>query len=120
MTLSKKERFGFRKSRIRSKVFGTEARPRISVARTNTSIYAQIINDEKGFTLVAASNCTPDLRDSLKGKPKIEQAKMIGEYLAKKAVAAGISQVVFDRGGFQYHGRIKALAEAARSGGLKF
>ena len=106
------------KNIIRQTVKGTEARPRLSVFRSNREIYAQIINDEKGVTLVAASS-TADLRGAEKTN-KVEQAKSVGKCLAVKAKEAGISTVVFDRNGYLYHGRVKSLADAAREEGLIF
>jgi large subunit ribosomal protein L18 len=117
MALSKLERRLRIKKRIRKVSFGTAERPRLAVFRSNKEIYAQIINDTDGVTLVAASS-----RD--KGVPvdgnKIDQAAAVGKALAEKAVAKGISEVAFDRGGNLYHGRVKSLAESAREGGLKF
>lgn len=105
-----------RHERVRSKICGTREIPRLCVFRSNANIYAQIINDEDGITLVSAS--------SLENKDKIgsnkEAATLVGESLAKKAKAAGITKVVFDRGGYLYHGRVKALADACRDGGLEF
>ncbi len=103
-----------RHNRIRAKVAGSESMPRLSVYRSNKFVYAQIINDEKGITLAAAS--TKDM----KGKGMLEKAKLAGMELAKLAQAKKIEKVVFDRGGFIYTGRVKALAEGAREGGLKF
>lgn len=100
--------------RIRKKVNGTAERPRLSVFRSNAGIYCQIIDDLKGHTLAAASS-----KEAAKGT-KTEQAVAVGKIIAEKAKAAGISGVVFDRGGYLYHGRIKALAEGAREGGLQF
>ncbi len=100
--------------RIRKKVNGTTERPRLSVFRSNASIYCQIIDDLKGHTLAAASS-----KETAQGT-KTEQAVAVGKIIAEKAKAAGISSVVFDRGGYLYHGRIKALAEGAREGGLQF
>lgn len=105
------------KQRVRKTVSGTPARPRLSVYRSNTGMYAQIIDDEAGRTLVSASS----LKDKkANGIPKIEQAKLVGQAIAEKAKAAGITAVVFDRNGYLYHGRVKALAEAAREAGLNF
>lgn len=105
------------KQRVRKTVSGTPARPRLSVYRSNTGMYAQIIDDEAGRTLVSASS----LKDKkANGIPKIEQAKLVGQAIAEKAKAAGIEAVVFDRNGYLYHGRVKALAEAAREAGLNF
>ena len=105
------------KYRIRKKISGTTERPRLSVFRSNACIYAQIIDDSKGLTLAAAS--TSDL-GSVRKSTNVVDAKQVGAKLAEKASAAGVSSVVFDRGGYQYHGKIKALAEGAREGGLKF
>ena len=103
------------KAHIRTKISGTAEKPRLSVFRSNTQIYAQIIDDVKGVTLAAAS--------SLGSKDKItktEQAAVVGNLIAKNALEAGIKEVVFDRNGYLYHGRVKQLADAAREGGLKF
>ncbi|MFO7152551.1 MAG: 50S ribosomal protein L18 [Bacillota bacterium] len=108
-----------RHKRIRKKVFGTAERPRLNVFRSLKHIYAQIINDEEGRTLVAASTLDPAIRDSVKGC-NIEAAEMVGELIAKRALEKGITKVTFDRGGYLYHGRVKALAEAARRAGLEF
>jgi large subunit ribosomal protein L18 len=107
-----------RHARVRKKVEGTAQRPRLAVYRSLTHIYAQVIDDERGHTVAAASSAGKALKDA-KGN-KTARAKAVGESLAKKAIEAGVSQVVFDRGGNQYHGRVKALAEAAREAGLKF
>lgn len=112
-----KRRLGIKK-RIRKIVSGTPERPRLSVFRSNKEIYAQLIDDKAGHTLLSASSRDKDLEI---GKvTKTEQAKIVGKRLAEKALAAGIEAVVFDRNGYLYHGRVKALAEAAREGGLKF
>jgi large subunit ribosomal protein L18 len=103
---------------IRKKVSGTAQLPRLSVYRSNTDIYAQIIDDVNGNTLAAASSRDKDIA-AQKGT-KTDKSKMVGEAIAKKAIALGLSSCVFDRGGFLYHGRIKAVAEGAREGGLKF
>ncbi len=103
--------------RIRNKVKGTTDRPRLSVYRSNKAIYAQIINDLNGHTLCSASSKEAGIDN---GTNKTEQAAQVGKALAQKAVAAGIESVVFDRGGYLYHGRVKALADGAREGGLKF
>lgn len=107
--------------RVRAKVNGTAARPRLNVFRSSAHMYCQIIDDVRGHTLVAAS----DLEDAViekagEGAPKIARAKAVGEVIAERAKAAGVDAVVFDRGGFLYHGRIKAVADGAREGGLKF
>jgi len=106
--------------RLRKKVFGTRERPRLSVYKSLNQIYAQIIDDLKGVTLLSVSSLSPEIKDKLKGKNKTEKSKAVGDLLAKKALEGGIKKVIFDRGGFKYHGRIKALAEAARKAGLKF
>ena len=105
-----------RRRRVRAKVRGSAERPRISVFRSNRGIFAQLIDDDSGRTLASVNWTESDLR-SLK---PMEQAAMAGELLAERAKAAGIESVVFDRGGYQYHGRVKALAEGAREGGLIF
>ena len=105
-----------RHERVRSKIVGTPLVPRLCVFRSNTNIYAQIINDEEGITLVSASS----LENKDKLGSNIEAATLVGASLAKKAKAAGITKVVFDRGGYLYHGRVKALADACRDGGLEF
>lgn len=105
-----------RKKRIRAKIEGSVERPRLSVFRSNKNLFAQLIDDAKGHTLVAAST----LDEEVKGGASIEGAKTLGLMLAKRALAKKISAVVFDRSGYIYHGRIKALADAAREGGLKF
>ena len=110
------------KNRIRKKIAGTPARPRLAVFRSQTHIYAQVIDDEAGKTLCSASSLDKDFQG--KGKAKrganLEAAKAIGQLIANRAKDKGVETVVFDRGGFHYHGRIKALADAAREGGLKF
>lgn len=105
--------------RLRKKIAGSVERPRLSVYRSLHHIYAQIIDDSKGITLIAASTVDPEVRKQLKGG-NIEAAKVVGAAIAKKALQNGIKTVVFDRGGYIYHGRIKALAEAARENGLEF
>lgn len=122
---NKIKRYLLRKKRVRKKVFGTDARPRLSVYRSLKHIYAQIIDDETGKTLVAASTISPELKGS---NPKNESqdggktalAKAVGKLLAREALEKGIKRVTFDRGGQLYHGRVKALAEGAREGGLEF
>jgi large subunit ribosomal protein L18 len=106
------------KHSIRNKITGTDARPRLTVFRSNTGIYAQLINDTKGVTILGAATSIKEIK-AAKGS-KTEKSKLVGLEIAKRAIAAGIDTVVFDRNGFQYHGRIKALAEGAREGGLKF
>ena len=114
MTTAKIERRIKIKYRIRKKVFGTPERPRMSVFRSNEQIYVQVINDEEGKTIVSASSL------GLEAMPKVQQAEKVGELIAKKALEAGVTAVVFDRNGYLYHGRVKQLADAARNGGLNF
>jgi large subunit ribosomal protein L18 len=109
-----------RKKRIRRKIDGSQLRPRLTVFRSDKHIYAQIINDETGATLVSASTLSPEYREMEAVKGKISAAKRVGELVAGKAIEKGIAKVVFDRNGFIYHGRIKALADAARQKGLDF
>jgi large subunit ribosomal protein L18 len=109
-----------RHQRVRKKVFGTAERPRLNVFRSLQHIYVQIIDDEKGHTLVAASTLDPELRDRLAGLDKSAQAKIVGQALAERAQAKGIHKVVFDRAGYKYHGRVRALADGSREGGLEF
>ncbi len=117
MAFSKEARREKIRSRIRGKIKGTAARPRLAIFRSNKEMYAQLIDDDNGVTLVAAS--TRD-KDFARNGNKTEQSKAVGTAIAKKAVEKGLSSVVFDRGGFLYHGRVKALAEGAREGGLQF
>ncbi|HBY98495.1 MAG TPA: 50S ribosomal protein L18, partial [Chloroflexi bacterium] len=105
---------------IRSRVSGTAERPRLSVYRSLTNIYAQLIDDISGHTLVSASTLDPAIREEIARLKKTEAARRVGALVAERAKTAGITQVVFDRGGFRYHGRVRALAEAAREGGLEF
>ena len=109
-----------RHDRVRKKVSGTADKPRLAVFRSLNHIYAQIIDDNKGMTLVVASTIEPDIKGNLEGKNKKAQAEMVGQVLAQKALEKGVQQVVFDRGGFKYIGRVQALADAARKQGLKF
>jgi len=109
-----------RRSRVRKKILGTAARPRLCVFRSASHIYAQIIDDVKGETLAATSTMTATLKDSIKGLKKLEAAKLIGKAIAEAASAKGVDKVVFDRNGFLYHGRVKALSEGAREAGLNF
>ena len=106
--------------RVRNKISGTQDRPRLCVYRSLQHIYAQVINDVDGVTLVSASTLDPQLRDDIKSGGNKEAAKAVGALLAERCLSNGIEQVVFDRGGNLYHGRIKALADAAREQGLKF
>ena len=114
MTTKKVERRIKIKYRVRNKISGTTERPRLTVFRSNKQIYVQIINDETATTLVSASSL------GMEAMPKKEQAAKVGEAVAKKALEAGITAVVFDRNGYLYHGRVKELADGARKGGLKF
>ncbi|MCX7328638.1 MAG: 50S ribosomal protein L18 [Hyphomicrobiales bacterium] len=110
-----------RKARVRRAIrAAANGRPRLSVHRTNKQIYAQIIDDEKGVTIVAASSLEGDLKGAIKSGANVEAAAAIGKAIAERAVKAGVVEVVFDRGAYLYHGRVKALAEAAREGGLSF
>ena len=106
--------------RVRTRVSGTPDRPHLSVYRSNGHIYAQVIEDRTGRTLVAASSIDKETRKELKGGSNLAAAKLIGKKIAERARAAGIEKVVFDRGGYMYHGRVEALAAAAREAGLKF
>jgi len=109
-----------RHSRVRKNLMGTADRPRLNVFRSLSGIYVQVIDDQSGKTLVSASTVDRELREKLKGMKKAEQAKMIGQTVAERAKSKGIQSVVFDRGGYRYIGRIKALADGAREGGLQF
>ncbi|MBQ3835179.1 MAG: 50S ribosomal protein L18 [Elusimicrobia bacterium] len=115
-----KVRLAFRKKRIRSKVEGTTERPRLNIKCGHKHIYAQVIDDSKGFTLAAASTLSAELKGSLKSTGNIEAAKAVGKLIAQKAVEKNIKQVVFDRAGKAYTGKVKALADEARAGGLDF
>lgn len=109
-----------RKMRIRKKLHGDEERPRLSVFRSDKHIYAQIVDDSRGITLVAASTLSPEYKSMEQTKGKVEAAKRIGALIAQKAREQGIAKVVFDRNGYIYHGRVQALADAARQAGLDF
>jgi len=109
-----------RHRRVRRSLSGTPARPRMAVFRSLTHIYVQVVDDRSGHTLVAASDLEADVRSQRDGKKKSQIAEKVGDAIARKAVEKGIKTVVFDRGGYKYHGRVKALAEAARKGGLSF
>ena len=109
-----------RHGRIRRKVKGTSSRPRLCVFRSVQHIYAQVIDDSQGHTLVSASTLDPEIISNTAGKSKTDKAALVGSMLAKRALSKGIKQVAPDRGGYKYHGRVKALAEAARQGGLDF
>lgn len=109
-----------RQRRVRTTVYGTSERPRLNVFRSAQHIYAQIVIDETGRTVASASTLDPEVRGQFKNGGNIEAAKLIGALVAKRAKTAGVSQVVFDRAGYLYHGRVAALAEAAREAGLEF
>jgi len=109
-----------RHSRVRAKVQGTTPRPRLCVFRSLNHIYAQIIDDSRGHTLTSASTLDPEIKSETMGKAKTDKAKLVGSLVANRALTKGITQIAFDRGGYKYHGRVKALAEAARQAGLKF
>jgi large subunit ribosomal protein L18 len=116
MALTKRDKRIRIKKRVRQNISGTEQKPRLTVFRSNKQIYAQIIDDANGITLAAAGSLEKDVTETKKS----EQAKQVGKLIAEKALEKGIKQVVFDRNGYQYHGRIKTLADAARENGLKF
>jgi large subunit ribosomal protein L18 len=107
-------------ARVRMKVEGTQERPRLAVYRSLGHIYAQVIDDRSGKTLVSASSLDKEMKKSLKGGGNIAAAKQVGKAVAERSKAAGVAKVVFDRGGYKYHGRVKALADAAREAGLQF
>ncbi|OGO61658.1 MAG: 50S ribosomal protein L18 [Chloroflexi bacterium RBG_19FT_COMBO_48_23] len=106
--------------RVRAKVSGTATRPRLCIFRSLNHTYAQVVDDSAGNTLVSASSLDAEIRDKIAGKRKTESAEMVGSLVAQRALNKGIKQIAFDRGGYQYHGRVKALAEAARKSGLDF
>lgn len=120
MKLTRTEARKRRHVRVRRTVFGTSERPRLSVFRSNEHIYAQVIDDTQHHTLVAASTLEPTLKETLKSGDTCEASVQVGRLVAERAIAKGIQKVVFDRGGNLYHGRVKALAEAAREAGLDF
>ena len=109
-----------RHARVRRSLVGTAGCPRLNVYRSLKNIYAQIIDDSREHTLLAVSSLDPSLRPNLAGKTKSQQAAQVGKLLAERAIAAGVKEVVFDRGSYLFHGRVKALADAAREGGLSF
>jgi large subunit ribosomal protein L18 len=109
-----------RHTRVRQSILGTPERPRLSVFRSLSGIYAQVIDDIAGNTLVSASTIDPAIREQIKGMKQAEKAHLVGKTLAERALGKGIQRVSFDRGGYKYIGRVKALAEGAREGGLKF
>ena len=106
--------------RVRAKVSGTASSPRLCVFRSLNHIYAQVVDDSQGHTLAAASTLDPEVRSMTEGKTKTARSGLVGSLVAKRALDKGVKEVVFDRGGYKYHGRVKALAEAARKAGLKF
>ncbi|MCD6124848.1 50S ribosomal protein L18 [bacterium] len=118
--LKKRLRWRRRALRVRKKVFGTAEKPRLCVTRTLRHIYAQLIDDTTGKTITSASTLSPEIRDQLNGKTKTEKAKLVGKLIAERAQKHGIKKVVFDRHGYKYIGRVKALADAAREAGLEF
>jgi large subunit ribosomal protein L18 len=120
MAKSTSEQRERRHRRLRVKVQGTPERPRLNVYRSLEHIYAQVIDDTQGHTLASASTLESDVKKAIDGKNKSEAAKIVGQTVASRAQAAGVSKVVFDRGGNRYHGRVKALAEGAREAGLEF
>jgi large subunit ribosomal protein L18 len=119
MALTKRERRIRIRFRIRKRLSGSDSRPRLSIYRSNTQIYVQLINDIEGKTLLSASSKEKEIAEK-KDIKKIEQAKLVGKLIAQKALASGYKEVVFDRSGYLYHGRVKSLADAARENGLKF
>jgi large subunit ribosomal protein L18 len=120
MKMTPQEQRVRRHERVRRKIAGTAERPRLAVYRSSEHIYAQVIDDTAGRTLAAASTLEPSLNEQLNGKTKTDQAGVIGAAIGQRARALGIEKVVFDRGGFLYHGRVAKLADAARESGLKF
>lgn len=109
-----------RHRRIRRRVSGNAARPRLCIFRSHLHIYAQVVDDDRGETIAGASSQSPELRGGVKGKTKTETSRMVGKLIAERLLAKGVKKVSFDRGGYLYHGRVKALAEGAREAGLKF
>jgi len=117
--ISRNEMRKRRHRRIRKRVVGTPERPRLCVYKSLRHIYAQLVDDSRGHTLAAASTLDPEIRDQVKS-PDVEAAKLVGQLIARRAQELGIRKVVFDRSGYPYHGKVRALAEAAREGGLEF
>ena len=107
-------------TRLRKTLRGTSQRPRLNIFRSVKHIYAQVVDDDRGVTVVSAGSLSPELKDTLRSGGNVAAAKAVGELIARKARAGGIAAVVFDRGGYKYHGRVKALADAARAAGLVF
>jgi large subunit ribosomal protein L18 len=120
MAFNRAEKRDLRRKRVRRTAIGSNAKPRLSVYRSLHHIYAQVISDETGRTIATASTLSPGVREGLKSKRNLDAAKTVGKAIAEKCIASGIKQVIFDRNGFLYHGRLKALAEAAREAGLEF
>ncbi len=120
MAFNRAEKRELRRKRVRRTVAGSDTRPRLSVYRSLHHIYAQVVSDQTGKTLVTASTLSPGVREALKSKRNLHAAESVGKAIAEKCIASGIKQVIFDRNGFLYHGRLKALAEAARKAGLEF
>ena len=120
MAVQRSENRRLRRERVRRKAVGADNRPRLSVFRSLHHIYVQVISDETGRTLAAASTATAGVREGLRSKRDLAAAKAVGKAIAERCLQSGISNVVFDRNGFLYHGRVKALADAAREAGLKF
>ncbi|MCF7740545.1 MAG: 50S ribosomal protein L18 [Candidatus Marinimicrobia bacterium] len=116
----KRELHKKRKLRVRNKIFGTPKRPRLTVRRSNKHIYTQIINDLTNESLVQVSDLSPEVKTEIDDHTKVEISKIVGKKIAEKAQKKGVEKVVFDRAGYQYHGRVKAVAEAAREAGLEF
>jgi large subunit ribosomal protein L18 len=120
MTQKSQEARKRRHARVRKNLSGTPVRPRLNVFRSDKHIYAQVIDDAAGQTLVSASSIDVEVKGKVKESNKTEQAKLVGRVVAERALGVGLKSVVFDRGGYQYHGRVKALADAAREAGLDF
>src|ERR1700730_2358520 len=120
MAADRSEKRMGRRHRVRRRVRGSDERPRLSVYRSLNHIYAQVVSDDSGKTLAAASTLTAELREGLKSQRNVQAAKVVGKTIAERCLTKGINQVIFDRNGFLYHGRVKALADAAREAGLKF
>ena len=120
MSLTKREARLRRRKRIRKKIVGTSLKPRLSVFKSLRHLYAQVIDDERGMTLASACTLSPEIKGQIKYGGNVDASKLVGELIAKNALENGIKKVVFDRGGYLYHGRVKALAEAAREVGLQF
>ena len=120
MGFERAEKRATRRARVRRRLRGSDARPRLSVYRSLYHIYVQVISDESGRTLASASTVSPELREAAKSKRSVAAAKVVGKAIAERCREKGIGEVVFDRNGFLYHGRVKALADAAREAGLKF